>query len=252
MNFPHATSPGNSVTRRFRCPVRIPPPPSLKRTMTTPVLRALVVDDEPISRLAVSFALEQDGFNCTLADNGNDAWEKACSIPFDIVISDLCMPVRHGHSLATDLLTLKERPLVVIHTGIDDPRLTRDLMARGVDDVIYKPTNYAALAEKLRRMVSVRRQQTIQATDAMLTTLQQSVPQVSTTVIDTFFAASNDDCDLKSLLQTVMQDSAMTELLLRLANSARFKRNDQVTTDVLVAARCVGMKNLAELALQRL
>lgn len=220
--------------------------------MTIPVLRALVVDDEAVARLAVSFALEQNGFDCTIAENGNEAWEKACSSHFDIVITDLCMPERHGHSLATDLLTLEDRPVVVIHTGIDDPRLTRDLMGRGVDEVIYKPTNYPSLAAKLRLMVSVRRQQAIQATDETLTTSQKSVPQVSTAVIDAFFAASNDDCELKSLLQTVMLDSALIKQLLTLANSARFKRNDHITTDVIVAARRIGMKNVAELALQRL
>ncbi len=220
--------------------------------MTNSVLKALVVDDEAVSRLAVSFALQQDGFDCTLADNGSQAWQMLCSTHFDIVITDLCMPVRHGHSLATDILTLQDRPLVVVHTGVDDPRLTKDLIARGVDDVIYKPTNYLNLAARLRLLVTIRQRQTMETVDLPVTDSQKSSSQESPAAIDAFFAASDDNSDMKRLLRTVMQDAAMIEQLLILANSSRFNPNGNDTMNVMVAVRRVGMKNLAELALQQL
>ncbi|MDA1053374.1 MAG: HDOD domain-containing protein [Planctomycetota bacterium] len=36
---------------------------------------------------------------------------------------------------------------------MDDPRLTKDLISRGVDDIVYKPTNYAAFAAKVKGLV---------------------------------------------------------------------------------------------------
>ena len=63
------------------------------------------------------------------------------------------MPNRNGHSLAVDLLAGKSRPVVIVHTSVNEPRLTKDLLLRGVDEVVYKPTNYKALASRAVALV---------------------------------------------------------------------------------------------------
>jgi len=67
------------------------------------------------------------------------------------------MPEEGGYSLAVELLQQETRPVIVIHTNVDDPRLTRDLMSRGVDDIIYKPVQPAAFAAKAKSLVLRRR-----------------------------------------------------------------------------------------------
>jgi len=125
--------------------------------MPVTALQALVVDDDAIARKMLTFALEQEGFRCDGAEDGLQADAKIAQRAYDLVVTDLKMPNKHGHSLAVDLLGMERPPVIVIHTSVDDPRLTKDLMSRGVDDIMYKPVQPAAFAAKARSLVSRKR-----------------------------------------------------------------------------------------------
>jgi hypothetical protein len=56
-----------------------------------------------------------------------------------------------------DLLKVTERPLIVILTGVFEPRLARDLIARGVDCVDFKPVRYDLFAAKVKAMTDRRK-----------------------------------------------------------------------------------------------
>jgi DNA-binding response OmpR family regulator len=118
--------------------------------------RALVVDDDPIARKTVKFALEQEGFLCETAVDGFDALQHLRENDYALVVTDLRMPKKHGHALSVELLGMDPRPVIVVHSGVDDPRLTKDLIRRGVDDIVYKPTKYATFAAKMRGFVDRR------------------------------------------------------------------------------------------------
>ena len=115
--------------------------------------RALVVDDEPIVRKMTIHALGQEGFFCDAADSGLEAGRMAESNRYDVVVTDLRMPNGHGHALATELLTLEHHPLVIVVTGMAEPRLLKDLIGCGVDGVEFKPLRYDLFAAKVKAMV---------------------------------------------------------------------------------------------------
>ncbi len=119
--------------------------------------RALVVDDEPLVRRLLFATLEHAGFACDGAQDGIEAQQLLKATKYDLVVTDIRMPKKHGHSLALELLADPKRPVLIIHTGVDEPRLTADLMLRGVDDIVYKPTNYATLAAHAQVLVERRR-----------------------------------------------------------------------------------------------
>ncbi len=119
----------------------------------TPAFRALVVDDDPIVRRTVSFALEQESFHCDLAENGERGLALLREIHYDLVVADLRMPRLNGHALMVEVLSRQVRPKTMVLTSIDDPRMTKDLIIRGVDAVIYKPANCEALAAKAKGLV---------------------------------------------------------------------------------------------------
>lgn len=133
---------------------------------TGPPLTALVVEDDPVARHMIVHALRREGIHCQWATNGEKAWSMLNSQSYDLAVIDILIPVKNGHTLAVDLLTRPQRPVIVIHTSVDEARLTRDLMARGVDDIIYKPTNYAAFAAKVRILCQRRRLACQEATQA--------------------------------------------------------------------------------------
>ncbi|WP_345325150.1 HDOD domain-containing protein [Novipirellula rosea] len=117
---------------------------------------AIVVDDEAIARKMMMFALQHEGFQCDQASDGHEAMQLIASGDYDLVVTDLAMPHKNGHALTVELLKLENRPTIAIHTSVIEPRIVKDLMNRGVDDIVYKPTNYAAFAAKMVAMVQRR------------------------------------------------------------------------------------------------
>jgi DNA-binding response OmpR family regulator len=124
--------------------------------MNKPLYHALVVDDEPLVRRLTCRALGDEGFHCTEAEDGNAALKALALRPFDVVVTDLRMPNKHGHALAVELLDMEHHPQIVVLTGCIEPRLATDLLNRGVADVLFKPIDSAVLAVKVRKAVEKR------------------------------------------------------------------------------------------------
>ncbi|HEY3969623.1 MAG TPA: response regulator, partial [Planctomycetaceae bacterium] len=82
--------------------------------------------------------------------------ELIATTDYDVVVTDLRMPAVNGHTLALELLNRPARPVVVVLTGVTEPKLAKDLIARGVDDIIFKPVDQSILAAKVRALVDRR------------------------------------------------------------------------------------------------
>lgn len=116
--------------------------------------RTLIVDDEPHVRELTSRVLSGYNFICDVAQDGNEAMALCNVNAYDLVVTDLRMPNRHGHSFVCELLERPQRPRVFVVTGLSEPRLARELVVRGVDDVLQKPIAYDELAVKLLASMS--------------------------------------------------------------------------------------------------
>lgn len=117
--------------------------------MSNSPYQVLVVDDEAAVRELTIRALDRSGFECSPAINGDQALKMLEMKDYDVVITDLRMPNLHGHALAVDLLARDNRPLIYVVTGIVEPKLAKDLLSRGVDDIFFKPVDHAMLAVKI-------------------------------------------------------------------------------------------------------
>ena len=61
------------------------------------IRRILIADDEPSVRESVAYALNQEGFEVTMAEDGDDADAKLQGeIDFDLLILDIMMPGQVG------------------------------------------------------------------------------------------------------------------------------------------------------------
>ncbi len=237
--------------------------------------RLLVVDDEPALRRLMVMAFSKQGFACDHAENGQDALQHLASSQYDAVISDLAMPVMHGHALAPQILVRPDRPLLVIVTGVLEPRLARDLLDRGVDDIVFKPVDFQALALKLkvlldRRNASQRRteQRRKLATpktvkpydlnglkpidseelDRQLTDVACLVP-ISTAALDVYQLATSSDASISTLSAALERDGALIAETLRMANGAQLNQSARRIVTVEDALLRLGTARVAELAL---
>ncbi len=66
--------------------------------------RILVVDDEEQIRVMLTRSLEQEGFEVQTAENGQEGLELVSRYAFDLVITDMIMPVKDGLKFIMELV----------------------------------------------------------------------------------------------------------------------------------------------------
>jgi len=234
--------------------------------------RALVVEDEvPIQKLMAN-ALVGQGIECQLAADGCQASELLAEGTFDAVITDLKMPNKHGHALTLELLELDPKPLIFVHTGVIEPRLAKDLLVRGVDDILFKPTDFGLLALKVRTMIEKRRQ-FLSASPALAVKQDSdsgeengkdpvsllklndkmseisSVLPISTTALDVYDMTRTCEWDLSQIAAAIQRDASLSAEVLRLANCSLYNRTSQKILALDEAVLRIGQKRVGELAL---
>ena len=63
----------------------------------------LLVEDEEALRMTVGDRLRNDGYVVDYAVNGDEAFEKATLLPFDLIILDIMLPRRDGFTVCRDI-----------------------------------------------------------------------------------------------------------------------------------------------------
>ena len=112
-------------------------------------IRLLIVEDDSDARWLMMRAFMEAGFQVDTAKNGEEGLGIFSKEPHQIVVTDLSMPNKHGHWLATELLKRELPPVVYVVTGVAEVKLFEDLKARGVRDIIQKPVNFDECAKTI-------------------------------------------------------------------------------------------------------
>jgi two-component system, chemotaxis family, chemotaxis protein CheY len=123
-----------------------------------PSQHALVVDDSPAMRKQLCYALQRiEGVTATEAADGADAWRKLSSAAFDIVLTDINMPVLDGLKLVALLRgggPHQRVPIVVITTeGAEADR--KRAMSLGASAYLVKPVQAQAVVDAVRGLLRI-------------------------------------------------------------------------------------------------
>lgn len=111
----------------------------------------LIEDDETISN-ALSFALEEEGYEVLCAMDGEAGLEKARSEKPDIILLDIMLPKMNGFEVCQALKSderFKSIPIIMI-TGLGDTDNTVKGLSLGADDYVSKPFNFQELIARLK------------------------------------------------------------------------------------------------------
>ena len=103
--------------------------------------RILVADDEDAVRAYVSRALELHGFEVSVVADGGEALERLDAERFDLLLSDIVMPVMDGIALA--LKASRDYPdlRILMMTGFAEQKKRAYNLDTLIHDVISKPFN---------------------------------------------------------------------------------------------------------------
>ncbi len=123
--------------------------------MTTPVIRVLVVDDEPAIRRALRPPLTELGFEMIEASRGEMAIDLLRTEPFDAVLLDVNMPGIGGIETLRRIRAMAPRLPVLMLTVRDREDEKVNALEHGADDYVTKPFGIRELVARIR--ASVRR-----------------------------------------------------------------------------------------------
>jgi DNA-binding response OmpR family regulator len=115
-----------------------------------PAPNILVVDDEAISRRAVTYALEKAKLKSTAIEDPVAAYDMLSKDKYELVFLDVDMPVMNGFELCSKLRTLpgyKKTPVVFV-TSLNDFESRANSTMSGGNDFIVKPFLFMELAVK--------------------------------------------------------------------------------------------------------
>ncbi len=120
-------------------------------------IRALVVDDEESVCEAVKAILELEGIEATASTSSPDAVELVRKNGYDLIISDLKMPVMDGLQFYDRVREIESDSIFIIITAFGTIPSAVDAIKKGVYDYIPKPFTPDEVRIPLRRALEKKR-----------------------------------------------------------------------------------------------
>jgi two-component system chemotaxis response regulator CheY len=125
--------------------------------MSERTVAALVVDDSPAMRRQLGDLLRRMGVHCDEAVDGAEAWRKLGAARFDVILTDVNMPVIDGLKLIALVRgggAHRKTPIVVIST--EGARADRERgLALGANAWLVKPVQAHEVARAVRKLLGL-------------------------------------------------------------------------------------------------
>jgi len=159
--------------------------------------RVLVIDDEPMIRLAVADALRDEGFETLAAENGKEGLELLKQAEVGIVVTDLKLPDMNGLDILKESKARDETIEVIIITAYGSVDSAVEAMKNGAFDYLTKPFPTEELILIMGRLLEIKhlRQENI--------VLKEAIQRESET--KTMLGKSPRMGEIRDLIETVSQ-----------------------------------------------
>lgn len=127
-------------------------------------MRVLVVEDEPMLRDGLARGLRSAGFAVDLAEDGQEALDKASVHAYEVVVLDRDLPRVHGDDVCRTLVGKPDSPKIIMLTAFGEVEDRVTGLRLGADDYLPKPF---AMSELLARIEAVARRTATTATPVL-------------------------------------------------------------------------------------
>jgi two-component system, OmpR family, alkaline phosphatase synthesis response regulator PhoP len=113
----------------------------------------LLVEDEEALRMTVGDRLRNEGYVVECAVNGDEAFEKATLLPFDLILLDIMLPGRNGFDVCRDIRKagLITPILILTARGQTADKVTG--LKIGADDYVTKPFEMPELMARVEALL---------------------------------------------------------------------------------------------------
>ncbi|PIF03723.1 MAG: hypothetical protein CSA86_04900 [Arcobacter sp.] len=118
-------------------------------------LRVLYVEDEIVLRDITSSSLESIITKLVVADNGQDGLDKFHKEEFDLVITDLSMPIMDGITMIREIRKVNSIIPIIVTTAFGSQnKEVEKLKNIGMSDYIMKPVDIMKLLQAIDNSIA--------------------------------------------------------------------------------------------------
>ncbi len=128
----------------------------------------LIVEDDPIIRQTVDYAMRRAGFTTRMSGDGFEALQMARAIAPDLILLDLMLPGLDGFEFAQQIRKTDPEVAIVMVTALGEERDTVRGLEAGADDYVTKPFSMEELLARVRaNLRRVRERAVLEASDTI-------------------------------------------------------------------------------------
>jgi DNA-binding NtrC family response regulator len=120
-------------------------------------MKILVVDDEEGARELFNTILTDEGYEVTLAINGEDGLARFKTAPFDLVVTDIKMPGMDGLQLLQEIRKTGSKADVIMVTAYGEVESYLKAMSLGAAEYINKPIRIKELKRIVHKVLTERK-----------------------------------------------------------------------------------------------
>jgi DNA-binding NtrC family response regulator len=122
----------------------------------TPPVRTLLVEDEANMVRTLTKILERKGYVVDAAGTGEEALHRLAAASYDLVITDLNMPIMDGMQLLREMKQQQLDPVIIVLTGHGTIQSAVEAMKLGAGDYLIKPCHPDELLMVAARLLELR------------------------------------------------------------------------------------------------
>src|SRR5271163_1986430 len=118
--------------------------------------RVLLVDDDEVVRMSLSFVLEQSGFTVTSAANVPEALKYISSEPYDALLSDLHMPgAGDGLTVVSAMRHANPSAVTLLLSAFPQMEAAAQAILLQADEILFKPMDLTLLLDVIKQRVAI-------------------------------------------------------------------------------------------------
>jgi putative nucleotidyltransferase with HDIG domain len=210
--------------------------------------KIIFVDDEPrvlegLQRMLRPLRHEWD---MSFAGSGVEALDAMDAKAFDVVVSDIRMPVMDGAKLLTEVMKRHPNMVRIVLSGQSD----QELSIRSVGlahQYLSKPCEADILRDTVMRACAIRELLADEALQLLLSQMQ-SIPSIPALYLELIEELRSPNASLKKAGEIISKDIGMTAKILQMVNSAFFGVRRHISNPA-EAVNLLGLDLVASLVL---
>lgn len=128
-----------------------------KRIKKNKSVRLLLVDDDPNMQRMVALFLNKKNYELEIAGNGRKALDLLDNNKFDLIISDMQMPLMDGSTLLRKMREKKIKTPVILISAYTSLNMPNEIDTTDFVAILFKPFDSSNLISSIEKVLKIKK-----------------------------------------------------------------------------------------------